>query len=78
MLTPRGRLAILLGGVVYLAAWAFGSTPLYPVAVGLLLAVALAWAWVRVLNRPMQLTRTTWCSEHVEGEDVRVALDVDY
>ena len=74
MLTRRGRLAILLGLGVYVAAWAFGSDPLYPVAVGLLLAGALAWAWVRLLARPMDLHRTTWRSEHVEGDDVAVDL----
>ena len=34
VLTGRGRLAIGLGIVIYVAAWAFGSEPLYPVAVG--------------------------------------------
>jgi uncharacterized protein (DUF58 family) len=72
--TRRGRLAILLGLGVYVAAWAFGSEPLYPVAVGLLLAGALAWAWVRLLARPMDLHRTTWRSEHVEGDDIAVDL----
>jgi putative ABC transport system permease protein len=37
-MTPRGRGALVLGAAVYLAAWAFGSRPLYPVAVGLALA----------------------------------------
>ena len=32
---------LALGGGVYLAAWAFGSTFLYPVALGLVLAVAV-------------------------------------
>ena len=78
MLTSRGRLAIVLGLVLYLAGWAFGSKPLYPVAVGLLLAAALAWAWVRALNRPMQLTRPTWGGEHVEGADISMTLELAY
>src|SRR3954462_7341764 len=40
-----------LGLGVYIAAWAFGSTPLYPVATGLLLVVGLAWVWVRLGER---------------------------
>ena len=76
MLTRRGRLAIALGVGVYTAAWAFGSRPLYPVAVGLLLAAALAWAWVRALNRPMVLRRDTRGSDHVEGDDVVITLEV--
>ena len=74
MLTSRGRSAIALGLVLYVAGWAFGSKPLYPVAVGLLLASSLAWGWVRVLNRPMHLTRPAWGGEHVEGEDVTMTL----
>src|SRR5262249_61693241 len=54
MLTRRGRGVLGLGLGVYLAAWAFGSKPLYPVATGLLLVVALAWLWVRLPNRPFQ------------------------
>ena len=76
MLTARGRLALLLGGALYVAAWAFGSRPLYPVAVGLVLAVALAWAWVRLLDRPMTLRRAPWGSEHYEGDDVPVNLEL--
>ena len=44
----RGRLALALGGAIYLAAWAFGSKALYPVALGLPLAVLLAWLVVRL------------------------------
>ncbi|MGH3131839.1 MAG: hypothetical protein ACRDNX_13560, partial [Gaiellaceae bacterium] len=78
MLTSRGRLALLLGAAVYVAAWAFGSEPLYPVAVGLLLAGALAWAWVRALNKPMQFRRAAFGAEHYEGDDVPVNLEVDH
>jgi uncharacterized protein (DUF58 family) len=76
MLTTRGRLALLLGCGLYVVAWAFGSQPLYPVAVGLVLAVALAWAWVRLLDRPLTLRRAPWGAEHHEGDDVPVNLEL--
>ena len=78
MLTARGRLALALGLAVYVVAWAFGSDALYPLAVGLVLAVVLAWAWVRVLERPMALHRVAWGGEHVEGKDVSVVLEVEH
>lgn len=77
-MTRRGRLALLLGVAVYVVAWAFGSEPLYPVAVGLLLAAGLAWGWVRVLDKPMQLRRAPWGAEHVEGDDVAVNVELDH
>src|SRR3954454_13374049 len=66
-----------LGLGVYIAAWAFGSTPLYPVATGLLLVVGLAWVWVRLANRPFRVRRGWGDSEHVEGDDVPVAVELD-
>ena len=41
-----------------------------------MLAVALAWAWVRALDRPMTLRRAPWGSEHYEGDDVPVNLEL--
>ena len=58
MLTDRGRWILAFGGAVYLAAWAFGTTALYPIGLGLVLAVAAAALWVRLLNRPMRVNRT--------------------
>ena len=57
MLTRRGRVILGLGFGVYIAAWAFGSKPLYPVATGLLLVVLVAWAWVRLADRPFRVRR---------------------
>ena len=76
-MTDRGRIVLALGGATYLAAWAFGSKPLYPVATGLMLAVVVAWGWVRLANRPMRLRRALGEREHVEGDDVHVWLEVD-
>src|SRR5947207_2251966 len=77
MLTARGRCVLGLGLGVYLAAWAFGSKPLYPVATGLLLVVALAWVWVRLANRPFRMQRGWGDSEHLEGDDVPVVVQLD-
>ena len=55
VLTDRGRWILAFGGAVYLAAWAFGTTALYPIGLGLVLAVAAAALWVRLLNRPMRV-----------------------
>jgi uncharacterized protein (DUF58 family) len=76
-LTSRGRVALGLGVLTYLCAWAFGSKPLYPVAVGLLLAVFVAWAWVGLANRPMRLHRALQGGDHVEGDDVMVKLELE-
>lgn len=75
-LTRRGRICLALGGGLYVAAWAFGSEPLYPAAVGLVLAVLLAWTWVRALNQPMRLSRSTAAAEPVEGRDVTLELEL--
>ena len=77
MLTRRGRLALLFGAGVYVAAWAFGSRALYPVAVGFLLAVLLAAVNVHVTARPMRYRRFGAMREHVEGDDVAVDVEVE-
>ena len=76
-MTHRGRIALALGVLTYACAWAFGSKPLYPVAVGLLLAVFVAWAWVGLANRPMRLHRALQGGDHVEGDDVMVKLELE-
>ena len=58
-----------------LAAWAF--TALYPVAVGFLLAVAVAAATVHLLAaRPMRYRRYASAREHVEGDDVSIDVEL--
>lgn len=76
MLTGRGKLALLFGGVVYVAAWAFGSLPLYPVAVGFLLVVALAAVSVHLAAAPMHYRRFAAARDHVEGDDVRIDVEL--
>jgi uncharacterized protein (DUF58 family) len=76
MLTDRGRAVLALGGVVYLAGWAFGSEALYPVAVGLVAAAAAAAGWTQLFRRPMRLRRRLSRTEHVDGDDVPVELEL--
>ncbi len=47
-MTRRGRALLAIGLVVWIVAWLFGSRALFPVAAGLVLAVAVAVAWVRL------------------------------
>jgi uncharacterized protein (DUF58 family) len=77
MLTRRGRVIFALGFGVYLAAWAFGSKPLYPVATGLLLVVGVAWIWVRLSDRPFRVSRGWGDREHVEGDDVPIVAELE-
>ena len=77
MLTDRGRALLALGGITYLGGWAFGSKPLYPVALGFVLAVAAAAVWIRVLDRPMILRRSLGAGRHVAGDDVPVELELE-
>jgi uncharacterized protein (DUF58 family) len=76
-MTQRGRAVAALGLIVYLAAWIFGSHALYPVAVGLLLAVVLAIAWVRLSARPPRVRRHGASRDVVEGDDIRIDLEVE-
>jgi uncharacterized protein (DUF58 family) len=77
VLTDRGRWILALGGGIYLAAWALGSKMLYPVAIGLVLAVLAAALWVRFLKRPMSLRRSLGRGERLAGDDVPVQLQLD-
>jgi uncharacterized protein (DUF58 family) len=77
LLTDRGRWILAFGGGVYLAAWGFGSEALYPIALGLVLAVAAAALWVRFLARPVLLNRFVAEGRHVAGDDVPVRLEID-
>jgi uncharacterized protein (DUF58 family) len=76
VLTDRGRWILAIGGGTYLAAWAFGAIPLYPVALGLVLAVGAAALWVRYLERPMTLLRALGREEHYAGDDIPIRLEV--
>ncbi|MGH3009500.1 MAG: DUF58 domain-containing protein [Gaiellaceae bacterium] len=73
-MSSRGRAILGIGVAVWIAAWLFGSRALFPVAAGLVLAVPLAVAWVRLsLQRPV--VRREWGGHGIlEGEDVEIAV----
>ena len=75
-MTQRGRRVLWLALGLYIAAWGFGTDAMFPVAVGLALAPAAAWGWVRLLDRPMRLRRRAGHLELVEGQSFAVGLEV--
>jgi uncharacterized protein (DUF58 family) len=76
-MTERGRATLALGAAVYLVAWIFGARALYPVATGLVLAVCLAVAWVRLSARHPHVHRHGAARDVIEGDDVRIDLVVE-
>src|SRR4029079_11081965 len=74
--TTRGRAALGLGVLTYVAGWAFGSRPLYVVAVGLILTVPLACFASRLTARPVGLRRTL-PTLPLEGDDIPVRVEVE-
>jgi uncharacterized protein (DUF58 family) len=75
-MTSRGTGMLLLACGLYIASWGFGTTAMYPVAVGLFAAPLLAWLWVRLTARPTNLRRRTGHRELVEGGRVVVEVSV--
>lgn len=75
-LTRRGLATLALAAIAYLAAWAFGSDPLYPVALGLGIASALAWGSVALAAAPRALRYAFPAREHVEGDTVTVGVEL--
>src|SRR5690348_7669288 len=75
-MTARGRAALGLGILAYVAGWAFGSRPLDVVAVGLILTVLLAWLAVRLTARPVALRRTA-PTMPLEGDDVPIKVELE-
>jgi uncharacterized protein (DUF58 family) len=76
MLTRRGRLLLVLGGALYVAAWAFGSNALYPVALGFLVVVLVAAVSVHLAARPMGYRRRSARLDHFEGDNVAVDVEL--
>jgi uncharacterized protein (DUF58 family) len=76
-MTARGRAVLGLGVVCWIAAVVFGSRALFPVAAGLVLAVPLALAWVRITPGQPRVSRK-WSHENLlERCDVTVELALE-
>lgn len=76
-MTSRGRAALVLGVAVWVVAWVFGSPALVPVAAGLIAAVILAVAWVRLSLRSPALVRSWRERELLEGDEVAIELALE-
>ena len=70
----RGGLA--LGAVALVAAFATGSRPLGVVGVGFLVAGTLTWVWAWLVDGPVTMATTVTPAPAVEGDRVRVAVEV--
>ncbi|HYW29694.1 MAG TPA: DUF58 domain-containing protein [Gaiellales bacterium] len=75
-MTSRGTGTLLLAFALYIASWGFGTSAMYPVAVGLFAAPLIAWLWVRLTAKPTNLRRRTGHRELVEGGRVGVEVEV--
>jgi len=74
-MTRRGRAVLGLGVLCWVVAFVFGSRALFPVAAGLVLAVPLALAWVRITLREPRVTRHWLPHEDLyERDDVAIEL----
>ena len=73
-MTSRGRAALALGAATYLAAWAFGSRPLYPAAVGLLLVVFDRVPWLGRLPGDISIQRGSWTFYFPLGTSILLSI----
>ena len=76
-MTRRGVAVLVIGASVWVVAWLFGSTALFPIAAGLVLAALVAVASVRVSRQRIAATRRWDGHAIVEGGDVRIDLRVE-
>ncbi|HUZ15665.1 MAG TPA: DUF58 domain-containing protein [Gaiellaceae bacterium] len=76
-MTRRGGAVLAIGLAAWIVAWLFGSRALFPVSAGLVLAVPVAVAWVRLSRQRLAVSRRWVGHAVVEGGDVGVDLRVD-
>jgi uncharacterized protein (DUF58 family) len=76
-MTRRGVAVLAIGLAVWIVAWLFGARALFPIAAGLVLAVAVAFAWVRLSRQRLAAGRRWEGHGVVEGDDVRVELRIE-
>jgi uncharacterized protein (DUF58 family) len=77
-MTPRGRGVLALGVLCWIVAIVFGSAAIYPVAAGLVLAVLLAVAWVRITLRQPYVSRRWGKDDLLERGEVDVRLELQH
>lgn len=70
----RGGMA--LGAVALAAALATGSRPLGVVGVGFLIAATVTWLWAWLVDGPVRVTQAIAPAPAIEGDRVRVAVEV--
>ncbi len=82
-MTRRGRAVLALGVLCWIVAIVFGSPAIYPVAAGLVLAVPLAVAWVRITLRQPHVSRrwrqedAVWRKEDLlERDDIWIQIEL--
>jgi uncharacterized protein (DUF58 family) len=73
-MTARGRAVLALGVLCWIVAIVFGSTAICAVAAGLVLAVPLALAWVRITLRQPHVKRRWRRGNLLERDDVAIEL----
>jgi uncharacterized protein (DUF58 family) len=73
-MTARGRAILGIGFAVWFLAWLFGSHALSPVAVGLVLLVPLALAWVKLSRQRLAVSRSWPGHVALEEDDVEIEL----
>ncbi len=76
-MTRRGAAVLAIGLSVWIVAWLFGASALFPIAAGLVLAVPVTLAWVRLSRQRLAATRRWEGHAVVEGGDVRIDLRVE-
>ena len=76
-MTRRGIAVLAIGLSVWIVAWLFGSRALFPIAAGLVLAVPVAVAWVRISRQRLAVSRRWEGHGVVEGGDLCIDLHVE-
>jgi uncharacterized protein (DUF58 family) len=70
----RSSGAIGLGLIALVASWAFGSTPLAVVGLGLAAAGIFARLWARAADGSIEFERRLLAGERIEGDDLAVEI----
>lgn len=74
----RSSGVLALGLVALVASWAFGSTPLVVVGLGLAAAGIFARVWARAVDGSVELERRLLAGDRIEGDDLAVEIRADH